>query len=349
MLGEYTLKLRMAIIFTIFLVACSNESFKTPQLNLEKVIFISEEKKVNRIDVLDLESTSINHFIINGLPKGLEPSLPVWNEKSQSFFITLSDNSNSDIYTFDKNGNNLRNLTNSKNIFESYPLPSPNGNWIVYESFDSKSDIWIMDTQGSKQKNLTPSLPQNHNPVWSKNSEEIFFSSLKEGTPNIFKINLKGELTNISQGQGIDGTFTLSPDNTIIVFDSDRDGNMDLFKVNLESLEIINLTSSTIRESEPLFSPDGKKLLFKLHNEMGFDFAILNLETSAIEKVPNNPNVYKGNAIWNSESSKIFFNSEANGQLDIFSINIENGAKVNLTNSPNINEFSPKLVNFPIK
>ena len=52
----------------------------------------------------------------------------------------------------------------------------------------------------------------------------------------------------------------ISPDGTFIVFKSDRPEGTGLYKIDLPEARILKLTEG--RDSEPVISPDGKKLAF---------------------------------------------------------------------------------------
>jgi len=322
----------------------------TSNLNIksggDQIYYISKQNESINIEILNIETREKNKLIIDEAPLGMNPSVPVWSNSLQSFLICYSNDSNSDIYSFDKNGKNLKNLTKSEHVFESTPIPSPDGRWIAFERFETKSDIWIMDKDGKNARNLTINMPQNHNPMWSNNSNELYFSSNKEGTPNIFKISLDGTLTNISLGKGVDGTFSLSSDLTKIVFDSDREGNMDIFLMDLVTSEIINLTKSVTAESEPVFSTDNKFILYRTLHGMVFDYSVFNIDTKEIMNLSVTPDNFSGNAIWNNDSSRIYASVKTNNQLDIFSVSIEDKKILNLTNTTKIDEFPPLLVNF---
>lgn len=344
------MKKSLLLIFLIFFFSgCSQNKFPDQEKESEMIYFISQIENVRTINSLKTINKEVSIIKVKSAPEEMVISLPIWCKNANLFFATFSNNKNSDIYSFNSKGEKLKNLTNTSNNYESNPVCSPDGKWIVFEKFDSKSDIWLMDINGKKMKNLTEEYPQNITPVWSNDSSLIFFNSLKNGSPNIFSITLDGKLTNISKGIGIDGSFSLSPDSSKIVFDSDRAGNFDIFLLDLNSGDLRNITFSNDIESEPLFSSDGRKVLYKIQSGPNFDYVVFHLESGTSDRITSFPEKYKGNAIWSSDSTKIYFNMEERGSLDIFSCDINSNELINLTNTPKIDEFSPLLVNFLIK
>lgn len=343
------MKINRVLFIVVFLFSgCVKNNLQNFENDNEKIYYISQSENTRNIYVLDVGTKDTSEFFIENTPDKMVVSLPVWFERGNVFLATFSNDINSDIYSFDENGKNLRNLSNTPLILEYNPVFSPDGNWIAFERFDSKSDIWLMDKNGKNLQNLTDKYPQNLSPVWSSDNQYIYFSSLKEGSPNIFRITISGELSNISKGVGVDGTFSLSTDSKKLVFDSDREGNIDLFLLDLETNDLVNLTSSSTKESEPLFSPDGEMILYKSHNEYEFDYFLYEISTHGIKNLTNLPQKYKGNAIWSRDSSQIYFSMREEGFLDIFSVNVITNEITNLTNTPNINEYTPLLVNFSI-
>ena len=287
--------------------------------------------------------TSLVNF--KGIPDNSEISEPVWSQKLQQYFVSIVENNNSEIYTFDVNFNNPKNITNTRNFYETNPLPSPNGKFIAFERYDSKPDIWIMDNSGKDLKNLTGEFPGSSTPVWDEDGTHIFFSSLKNGTPNIFRINIEtGELTNLSNGNGLDGAFSLSFDRKILTFDSDRNGLMDIFVLYLETGELKNITNSNYREVDPIVSPDGKKVIYRSDINGEWNLWITDIESGTSKMLTNNAEKVKGNVIWHENSNIIYFNMAVGVCLDIFSIDVNTGVLKNLTNTPSLNEYAPKYL-----
>jgi len=81
--------------------------------------------------------------------------------------------------------------------------------------------------------------------------------------------------------------------NGFVVFSSNRDGNHDIFKLNLSDFELIKLTTHTNTETYPRISPDGEKMIFarsheewvSQRNTVAWDVFMLDLTTKEETKV----------------------------------------------------------------
>ena len=84
--------------------------------------------------------------------------------------------------------------------------------------------------------------------------------------------------------------------NGFVVFSSNRDGNHDIFKLNLSDFELIKLTTHTNTETYPRISPDGEKMIFarsheewvSQRNTVAWDVIMLDLTTKEETKVGTN-------------------------------------------------------------
>jgi len=82
---------------------------------------------------------------------------------------------------------------------------------------------------------------------------------------DIFKANLEGEIiANLTpDSPGYDAEATLSPDGTKIVFTSMRTGDLELFIMNTDGSEVVQVTDQLGYDGGAFFSPDGTKLVFR--------------------------------------------------------------------------------------
>ncbi len=82
---------------------------------------------------------------------------------------------------------------------------------------------------------------------------------------DIFKANLKGEIiANLTpDSPGYDAEATLSPDGTKIVFTSMRTGDLELFIMDTDGSNVVQITDELGYDGGAFFSPDGTQLVFR--------------------------------------------------------------------------------------
>ena len=64
-------------------------------------------------------------------------------------------------------------------------------------------------------------------------------------------------LTNIKDAYPL-----LSPDGSKILFESDRTGNWEIYVMNPDGKDVVQLTNNTAPDQTPSWSPDGRKIVF---------------------------------------------------------------------------------------
>ncbi len=74
-------------------------------------------------------------------------------------------------------------------------------------------------------------------------------------------------LIRLTRNAGNNGNPAWSPDGTCIVFESDRDGNYEIYLVNADGSGPVRLTHHPDGDYGPLWSPDGSKILFGRFSE----------------------------------------------------------------------------------
>ena len=78
-----------------------------------------------------------------------------------------------------------------------------------------------------------------------------------------------GQLVDLTDERGYDAEATLSPDGKTIVFTSARDGDLDIYTMNLDGDRVKRLTDTPGYDGGPFFSPDGSKIVYRAHHPEG--------------------------------------------------------------------------------
>jgi Tol biopolymer transport system component len=198
-----------------------------------------------------------------------------------------------EIYTSTPDGKDIKNLTNSPG-YDAEATVSPNGKKIVFTSDrDGDIELYSMDVDGSNVKRLTNEVGYDGGAFYSPDSKMIVYRRSSQQTPAeiaTFK-SLLGEHLVVPTRLDIwvmhaDGSnkrqvtklnaasfapFFLPGGKKIIFctnyFDPDRtkprrQPNFDLAVINVDGTGLERVTFNESFDGFPMFSPDGKKLVF---------------------------------------------------------------------------------------
>ncbi len=106
---------------------------------------------------------------------------------------------------------------------------------------------------------------------------------------------------------GEEEVFTGEPTGTI-AFTSDRDGTDQIYRMNGDGSEQVNISNNESKDSEPWWSPDGSRLVFKSFRTGPANLFVMNGDGSDVQQLTDNPAV-DGGARWSPDGSRIAFYS----------------------------------------
>jgi TolB protein len=187
---------------------------------------------------------------------------PAWSPDGSRIAFARGVPGDIDIFTMAANGSDVMRVTHTDNEVEIDPDWSPDGLRIVYAkstpSFDDV-DIYVINADGTNPRRLVweQGVP-NLLPKWSPDGTLIMYQAYLVGTPGgpeVMLINSDGTGKRFLT-TGLPGDW--SPDGQhVLVFDFGvGDAEMwDIFKVNIETGERVNLTSHSALDNWPAWRP----------------------------------------------------------------------------------------------
>jgi TolB protein len=130
-----------------------------------------------------------------------------------------------------------------------------------------------------------------------------------------------------------------SPATNLIVFETCRDGNGEIYLLDTHTGKALNLTRNPADDRAPAWHPDGSAIAFESHRDGNWEIYILNLEDASLTRVTDDP-AYDGAPAWSPDGTRIAFESYRDGNLEIYAIAIDGGEPLRLTDDP-AGDFGP--------
>jgi len=149
------------------------------------------------------------------------------------------------------------------------------------------------------------------------------------------------EVINLTNNKARDKEPSWSPDGTKIIFDSDRDGNAEIYIMNADGSGQVNITNNPeAKDLSSSWSPDGTKIAFRLQANKISEIFIMNADGSEKVNITNNQGARDISPTWSPDGKMIAFESERNNREEIYIINSDDTGLIMLTENPGL-DYAP--------
>ncbi|MBE0461005.1 MAG: PD40 domain-containing protein [Candidatus Aminicenantes bacterium] len=243
---------------------------------------------------------------------------------------------------------------------------SPSGDIVAiltYNVKDNDIDIVLVSTKdGSTIKNITKGYTWKYEHIkyeidpskgkditWSKDGDKIAFFGRSGQRHSLFVVNaLTGKTVRtikIPFDQPSSPCFF--PEEDALLFACFKNGNRDIFKLNLQTEEIVPLTEDNLYEKAPTISPDGKYIAYTIRLDT-YDKLFL----SPVDNLKKKTQLTfgRGNTIspeFSADGKEIYFSGDMRGAFNIYSLNLETGELKRYTDVRTGNFFPVPLTKSP--
>jgi Tol biopolymer transport system component len=228
-----------------------------------RVVFIATSRLLTPVSGFFAANTDGTDLVIFN-PLLTDLFRPVWSPDGSQVAFAGSDGEGEidQIYTLDADGSNLAQLTDLE-YGATTPDWSPDGTQIVFES---DGQIYIMDADGNNITQLTDDRRSDSFPAWSPDGNRIAFvsESVIDDNNDIIVMELDG-WPRVNLTRSLDSNEELpawSPDGSQIAFVSERDGNAEIYVMNADGSDPVNLTQHEAFDYSPVWLPDGQHIAF---------------------------------------------------------------------------------------
>ncbi|MEJ2208361.1 MAG: FHA domain-containing protein [Anaerolineae bacterium] len=139
---------------------------------------------------------------------------------------------------------------------DRYPSFSPDGGRIVFMGQDG---IQVINRDGSNRHTIL----QAEDPSWSPTGDQIVYRGcLQGGRCGLIVANADGSNPRQITTNAQDGAPRWSPNGGQVAFHSDRDGNWEIYVINVDGTWLRRITLNPTSDFYPVWSPDGLRIAF---------------------------------------------------------------------------------------
>lgn len=182
----------------------------------------------------------------------------------------------------DQDGANVRYLTNGKDLVLT-PRFSPSRQEITYMSYEGgKPQIYLLQLE-TGQRELVGNFPgMTIAPRFSPDGQKVVMSLLQEdGSANVYAMDLRSRTTTrLTSTSAIDTGASYSPDGTQVVFESDRGGRPQIYKMGADGSNPQRISFGDGSYSTPVWSPRGDLISFTKQSGGQFSIGVMKTDGS---------------------------------------------------------------------
>lgn len=251
---------------------------------------------------------------------------------------------NWEIHTMNVDGSDVRNLSNhpggdhfpqwiaggTRLAFRSQ-RSRDDGGWERHEIDRDGTDLARVDIPGRLPNPDFGTFPQVHP------SGSYVVNTVERGeTQHVYVWRYDGsEERIVAPGDGPDYHARFSPDGERILFLSERDGNSEIYSVAFDGTDLRRLTDDPGRDRYCEWSPDGAWIAFASDRDHGseLDLYVMRADGSDVRRLTETDEE-EGEISWSPDGRSLCFRSNAYGNAEVCTVDIETGEVVNLTNDP---------------
>ncbi|MCC6803086.1 MAG: PD40 domain-containing protein [Anaerolineae bacterium] len=264
-----------------------------------QIAFVSNRDKFDDIYVMDTDGSHVQR-ITNSSDSDWSPS---WSPDGKQIAFS-SQRGAWHIYTMNANGSTQQQLTLPDNLFwapaqfDTFPDWSPDGEFVLFQSNRHDGEnIYVINVKKGTIRQLTFGFERKLTPAWSPNQRYFAYPVLQNSTSDLVMdiyvqaLDPTAAPFNLTNHPAWYGSPDWSPDGKQIIFASDRDGNSEIYIVNVDGSNLRRITNDPADDMDPTWSPDGSQIAFVSERGDNTDIYVMDASGGSLQRLTYDPAV----------------------------------------------------------
>ena len=175
----------------------------------------------------------------------------------------------------------------------------------------------IMDQDGANHRHLTSGKELVLTPRFNPIKQEITYLSYFKNLPRVYLLNIEtGNQEVVGDFPGMTFAPRFSPDGSKIIMSLAKDGNSDIYVMDLKSRVVTRLTTNSAIDTSPSYSPDGKKITFNSDRGGSQQIYVMDNDGRNQKRISNKGGNY-ATPVWSPRGDLIAFTKNFKGSYAI--------------------------------
>jgi len=194
---------------------------------------------------------------------------------------------------------------------------SPDFTTIVFRAVQNITiDLYATNIDGEQPRRVTGTGKNNHSPIFSPDGHWLAFTSERDGNPEIYVTSTAclystsrcqdNEAKRLTNNTATDDQAAWSPDSQQLVFQSNRDGDFEIYSMNINGSHQTRLTNSPSRDLQPNWSPDSHHIAFISERNINAELYVMNADGSDQRRLTMTPE-FEFSPQWSPDGLQILF------------------------------------------
>jgi len=233
-------------------------------------------------------------------------------------------------------------------VVDMAPTRSPDSEWVAFTSNRDSTpeeenwELYIAKVDNSEIRRVTyNTFAKDIDPAWSPDGRYIVFETDRDGNWELYLLDLAtGAETRLTDSPFSDVNAFWSPDSKSLAFQSDRDGLWQIYTIDIVTGEETLMSDGIGEDHDPSYSFEGDRILFRSYRD-GANSTIYVMDDNGenLTRI-SDPRGSATNHTWSPDDSVIAYQSDLDGDLDIYAYEVED-KETRLVTDNNIHDYAP--------